>query len=69
MIRQNLGLVFPVLFFSALKINAVDSHVAVSLRVPADNVLMTLTIESTEKTLEKRSIERRFWARLLQWRV
>ena len=54
MIRQNLGLVFPVLFFSALKINAVDSHVAVSLRVPADNVLMTLTIESTEKTLEKR---------------
>ena len=54
MIRQNLGLVFSVLFFSALKINAVDSHVAVSLRVPADNVLMTLTIESTEKTLEKR---------------
>ena len=52
--KQHLCLVFAGLFFSALKINAANSDVAVSLRVPADHVLMTLTIESSEKTLEKR---------------
>ena len=54
MMKQSHFLFIFLFSFLGVEMNAVTSDVAVSMRVPAEYLVMTLTIESSEKTVEKR---------------
>ena len=54
--KQSLFLFIFLFSFLGVEMNAVTSDVAVSMRVPAEYLVTTLTIESSEKTVEKRVV-------------